>query len=263
MSTAAENQDYPNETIQLLLHRRTIRAFEDAPVDPETTHLLERAAQRAATSSYLNAWSAIKITDKSLAHKLAEIGNQNYIAQAALLFVFIIDLHRNDRIAKEKGVNTAENNDLRAQHAFNQAWDDAVLALHSMQTAAESLGLGTVVLGSLLNDSEQLIELLHLPELTFPILGLAIGHPAQEPALKPRMDTGFQIFENQYPSDEELGNLSERLSDFDTRVHQYYDLRDTKKPVDRFTDQAAAATHKPGIDDKAFTPLARKQGFKF
>ena len=34
-------------------------------------------------------------------------------------------------------------------------------------TAKESVGLGTVYLGSILNDSEKICELLKLPELTF------------------------------------------------------------------------------------------------
>ena len=37
-------------------------------------------------------------------------------------------------------------------YRYTQAQNDAVLALHAMETAAYSLGLGCVILGSLLND---------------------------------------------------------------------------------------------------------------
>lgn len=53
--------------------------------------------------------------------------------------------------------------------------------------ATESMGLGAVILGSILNDAAQLIELLQLPKLTFPVLGLEVGYPDQEPQLKPRL----------------------------------------------------------------------------
>ena len=42
--------------------------------------------------------------------------------------------------------------------------------------AAESLGIGTVYLGSILNDIEKLCELLKLPKYTFPVVGLALGY---------------------------------------------------------------------------------------
>lgn len=67
-----------------------------------------------------------------------------------------------------------------------------------METAAYSLGLGCVILGSLLNDVPALIDLLNLPEYTYPVLGLAIGKPDQDPALKPRMPRSMQFFENEY-----------------------------------------------------------------
>lgn len=72
-----------------------------------------------------------------------------------------------------------------------------------METAAYSLGLGCVILGSLLNDVPALIDLLNLPEYTYPVLGLAIGKPDQDPALKPRMPRSMQFFENEYPSNNE------------------------------------------------------------
>ena len=84
-----------NETIDTLLNRRSIRAFCNEAIDEDTVATLETVAQRAACSQFLNDWSAIKITDNSIKQKLSEIGNQTYIATAPLLYVFIIDQHRN------------------------------------------------------------------------------------------------------------------------------------------------------------------------
>ncbi|WP_246906237.1 nitroreductase family protein [Gardnerella vaginalis] len=229
-----------NETIDTLLNRRSIRAFSNKAIDEATVATLETVAQRAACSQFLNDWSAIRITDASIKQKLSEIGNQTYIATAPLLYVFIIDQHRNAAIARKNGIDTSSDEFMlnKTRYRFTQAQNDVILALHAMETAAESLGLGCVILGSILNSRTQLIDILNLPEYTYPVLGLAIGKPAQNPELKPRMSANMQIFENTYPADD--AELLENLADFDARVHQYYDLRNASRPVDAFSAQIVA-----------------------
>ncbi|WP_421792190.1 nitroreductase family protein [Gardnerella sp. KA00718] len=242
-----------NKTIQTLLNRRSIRAFKNEPISENIVKTLEAAAQRAACSQFLNDWSAIKITSVSLKKKLSELGNQTYIATAPLLYVFIIDQHRNAAIARKNGID-ADGNDftLKTGYRFSQSQNDAILALHAMETAAESLGLGCVILGSILNNIPDLIELLKLPKYTYPVLGLAIGMPDQSPELKPRMDSSMQFFENEYPSSDDV--LLEKLAEFDERVHKYYDLRNASKPVDAFSAQIT----KLAVDSGAKTIVANR-----
>ena len=74
--------------VDTLLSRRSIRKFKPDAIDPQTVDTLEAAAQHAASSQFLNDWSAIRITEPSLKAKLAAIGRQEYIATAPLLYVF-------------------------------------------------------------------------------------------------------------------------------------------------------------------------------
>ena len=120
--------------------------------------------------------------------------------------------------------------------------------------------MGCVILGSLLNDVSALIDLLNLPEYTYPVLGLAIGKPDQEPTLKPRMPRSMQFFENEYPSNDEA--LLSGLDEFDTEVHKYYDLRNTERPVDAFSDQIAANATDDSVNAKAVAVQAKRQGFR-
>ena len=227
-----------NTTIDTLLERRSIRKFSNEALSSEVIATLETVAQHAPSSQFLNDWSAIRVTDPDIKNQLAHIGGQPYIAQAPLLYVFVLDEHRNAAIARSKGVETGDDAfTLTSSYRYTQAQNDAVLALHAMETAAYSLGLGCVVLGSILNDAAALVDLLGLPEYTYPVLGLAIGKPGQEPALKPRMPRSMQFFENEYPSSDE--RLLSGLDAFDDEVHQYYDLRNTERPVDAFSDQIA------------------------
>ncbi|MBW3081771.1 nitroreductase family protein [Bifidobacterium saguinibicoloris] len=252
--------DLDNETIQTLLNRRSIRKFKPDPIDDDTRAVLETVAQRAASSQYLNDWSAIRVTDPALKAKFAEFGRQPYIAEAPLLYLFVIDEQRNARIAERQGVDTSSPDWwLAASYHFTQAQNDAVLALHAMETAAYSLGLGCVILGSVLNDIPGLIEACRLPEYTYPVLALAIGEPDQAPALKPRMPRSMQFFDNVYPADADAALSG--LDGFDATVHEYYDLRNTERPVDAFSAQIVKA----GGQDTGNKPLltnAEAQGFR-
>lgn len=110
-----------NATVDTLLERRSIRKFKPKPLSDDIVETLETVAQHAASSQFLNDWSAIRITDLAAKKRLAEIGGQPYIATAPLLYVFVLDEHRNAAIAASKGVETASD-------GFTLKWQ---LSLHS------------------------------------------------------------------------------------------------------------------------------------
>ena len=74
-----------NATVDTLLERRSIRKFKPKPLSDDIVETLETVAQHAASSQFLNDWSAIRITDPAAKKRLAEIGGQPYIATAPLL----------------------------------------------------------------------------------------------------------------------------------------------------------------------------------
>lgn len=248
-----------NETIDVLLNRRSIRAFRDEPLSEETVATIETAAQHAASSQYLNDWSVIRVTDQERKDALAEIGGQPYIATAPALYVFVLDEYRNMVIASEQGIDVdGDAFTLKNSYRFSQAQNDAVLALHAMETAAESLGLGCVILGSILNDIPRLIELFELPKYTYPVLGIAIGKPAQKPALKPRMGRGLQFFDDVYNSDPAF--VTRNIAAFNDEVHTYHDLRDPNTPVPTYDVQTANKATDTSVLERGFDHAAA-QGF--
>ena len=88
-----------NATVDTLLERRSIRKFKPKPLPDDVVETLETVAQHAASSQFLNDWSAIRVTEPATKKRLAEIGGQPYIATAPLLYVFVLDEHRNAAIA--------------------------------------------------------------------------------------------------------------------------------------------------------------------
>ena len=81
--------------IELLKSHRSIRKFTTQPITPDLLENLLLAAQAAATSSFLQGATLIRVTKPESRQKIAELaGNQKYVETAAEFFVFCADLHR-------------------------------------------------------------------------------------------------------------------------------------------------------------------------
>lgn len=242
--------DKNNQIKDLLLNRRTIRAFKDRSLSKETIELLMETARQTATSSFLQQSSVIHVTDLEKRKRIRNICQQEYVGANGDLFIFIVDLYRNQQIRKHHGKDDGR---LHNTDVFFQAYDDTVLAIQNVADMAESLGLGTVFLGSIVNDSAKMVEILNLPQLTFPILGLQVGVPDQQPQLKPRIPLDFKIFENEYSYTPDFAELDK----YDAIVQTYYDLRDTNRRIDSFSEQVNSAKldHKVTKRDEVLTTL--------
>ena len=86
---------------------------------------------------------------------------------------------------------------------------DCALVAENMLVASRSLGLGGVMIGGIRNNPEEVAKLLNLPEYTFPIMGLCIGYPDQNPDQKPRLPKGAIVFNENYDTDQVEAGLKE------------------------------------------------------
>lgn len=244
-----------NETIHLQLEHRTIREFTTEQVSGEIMDKLFEVAQRTATSNGMQSYSIIRVTDPELKKLIAEVGKQEYIAREPELLIFVLDSFRNSRIAVEKNYNGDSDKDM---DRFFQGWTDACLAAQNLVLAAESVGLGVNYLGSILNDPQKMIELLKLPELTFPVVGVGLGYPNQSPQLKPRMAMVLRVFENKY---DQFDNYLEAINSYDQEIQTYYDLRNASRRVDSFSDQVVAKLVNAMPKRQDIINVIKKQGF--
>ncbi|MGD9944562.1 MAG: NADPH-dependent oxidoreductase [Burkholderiaceae bacterium] len=173
--------------LRQLLGHRSVRAYLDAPLDDSVLTTLVAAAQSAASSSNLQAWSVVAVTDAARKARLSEhAGNQVHIRQCPLFLVWLADLSRLDRVAERAAARAGASDYLEM---FVLAVIDAALAAQNAVVAAESLGLGTVFIGGIRNRPEQVSAELRLPPHVFPVFGLCVGRPdPQRPAsVKPRL----------------------------------------------------------------------------
>ncbi len=224
-----------NETIDIQTKHRTIRDFKPEAVREEDLDLLMEVARRTASSSGMQAASIIKVTSVELKKEFAKICRQKYVEEVPTLLIFIMDQYRNNNLAKETGAEFHHGDDM---DKFFQGFTDACIMAQNVVVAAESMGYGTVFFGSILNDPEKTIKLLNLPKLTFPVVGIGIGLPNQEPQLKPRMKMDLRVFENGYVRHD--GEYLKLFEDYDEEMTTYYDLRENNSRSDSFSKQAVA-----------------------
>lgn len=246
-----------NNTIERQLNHRSIRKFKDKKIDDSTLETLFEVANHTSSSVAMQSYSIIRITDKDKRKKISEICKQAYVETAPELLIFIVDVFRNAKISEELGEDLPNKNDM---DRFMQGFTDGAIACQNMVVAIESLGMGAVYLGSILNDSKAIVEILDLPKLTFPIVGLGFGYPDQDPQLKPRMDTSLKVFENTYKIQE---NYLESVQEYDKVMETYYDLRDVSKPLDRFSDQVVGILKRESPKRSGLLNIVKEQGFNF
>lgn len=244
-----------NETIKTQLNHRTIRKFENRPVEKEVLDTLLEVVNRTASSTGMQNSSIIRVTDKDLREKIYEISTQKYLLDVPELWIFVVDTLRNDRIARENGFEPKTSCDM---DKFFQGFTDATLAIQNLTVAIESMGMGAVYFGSILNNMGKLVEALKLPKLVFPVLGIGFGYPKEEPQLKPRMPMELKFFENEYKI---LPSYKEAIKEYDEEMTNYYDLRENGKRSDTFSEQVVARL-KPEIEVKRnVADILESQGF--
>ncbi|MCI7551116.1 MAG: nitroreductase family protein [Actinomycetaceae bacterium] len=244
-----------NETITTQLDHRTIREFTDESVSDAVMDTLFEVAMHTATSTGTQAASVIWVKDKAKQRRLAEINGQEYVGRAPIYLMFVADVHRGAQILREAGV---DDGGARSMDFATSAFTDACLMVQNVTVAAESLGLGVTILGGMQNDTRGVIEVLGLPDLTYPVLGMIVGHPNQEPALKPRIPTQYRVMVDEYT---EPDNWHDALAQYDEDMQTYYDLRKANKPEPAFTKQVIEKYSNPQPGRAAIIEVLSEQGF--
>ncbi len=204
-----------NSTIDQIAQHRSIRQFTSQPVAPELISQAVKAAQQAATSSNVQAYSMLQISDPKVRHKLAELcGNQEKVAECGAFFVMCADSRRHRLLAKR--ANKKYQSHLEG---FLVGVIDACLFAQNLAIAFESMDLGICYIGGLRNDLIQAQKLLNFPIGVYPLFGFCVGYPDEDPFKRPRLPLQAVLFKDQYPSDQEMLDL---IDEYDQEMSTYY-----------------------------------------
>ncbi len=211
------------ETVLSLLHaHRSIRDYAPEAIDDATIARAVCAAQMASTSSNVQAYCLLQVTDPEKRRQLAELaGGQAQVATAGAFFVVCGDCRRHALICEREGGPCETNFE-----TFLVATIDAALFAQNLAVAFEAMGYGMCYIGGLRNDLPAVDRLLELPRHVFPYFGLCVGRPAAKPDTKPRLPVEAVWFKDAYPGDAEM---LERVGEYDARMTAYYEERIGKR----------------------------------
>jgi len=173
-----------NPIFDQIYRHASVRDYKSDPLPSEMVEAIVTAAQRSSTSSNLQMYSVVAVTDAAKRERLAELcNNQKHIAQAPVFLAWCADLNRLGRIAEWRGYQQVSE---YVENFLLAAVDTAIL-MQTAALAAESLGLGMCFIGSIRNNSQAVIDLLNLPPLVFPISGMTLGWPARPHPPRPKL----------------------------------------------------------------------------
>jgi nitroreductase len=207
-----------NDTNRLLRSHRSIRAFHDRPLADDIVETIVESGICAATSSNLQATTVIRVRDEATRRRIAEVaGDQEHVVTAGALLIYCADLHRT-RLACEMAGGTMTSG---MTEQFIIATVDVALAAQNTVIAAESMGLGICYIGAIRNDPQVVTDLLQLPEDVYPVFGLCVGEPAQDPEVKPRLPLEIVLKEETY---DDSGDEA-RIERYDETMRSYYRTR--------------------------------------
>ena len=171
-----------NPVVEALLSRKSIRKYTDRAPSDEVVETVVRAGQQAPFAYQMGSL----LLSRERAHN--PFG-------APLYFIVCVNSHRHEAIMARRGWKMVQN-DLSLLLFGIQ---DATLMAENMVIAAESVGLGSCFLGGTPYHAARIVADFGLPPRVFPLVGLAMGYPAEDPPPRPRYPLDFALFEDTYP----------------------------------------------------------------
>ena len=187
-----------NPVIRQLRERKSVRVYEDRPIEPEVKQAILASAIQAPSAGNMALYTILDITDPAMKEALSKsCDNQPFIATAPMVLIFCADYRRwYDTFCQfEEEVRKPDAGDLFLAQA------DALIAAQNAVVAAHSLGLGSCYIGDITENFEYHRELLHLPGYVVPAAMLCFGYPTrqQQERVKPeRFCVADMVHENGY-----------------------------------------------------------------
>ena len=212
--TSAPTPAPAQHVLDLLTAHRSIRAFKDEPIPYEHVTAAIAAGQAASTSSAVQAYGCLRVTDAAKRAEIAELaGPQEKVRVAPEFFVFFGDTRRHHLATQRQDQPSAPS-----LETFLLAVIDTALFAEKTAIAFEAMGYGICYIGGIRNDLPRLDRILNLPAGVLPFFGMCVGLPDQAPSIRPRLPLDAILLENAYPDD---NTMNETLDRYDETYRSY------------------------------------------
>jgi len=166
------------DVMEAILERRSIRSYEDKPIEKEKLERVLEAGRQAPSAGNGQPWRIVVVTDAKTRKKLVAAANgQTFVGEAPAVLVGCA--------AKTDKVMSC------GQRAYPI---DVAICMTTMSLAAVGEGLGTCWIGAFKEDAVK--EVLGIPAEARVVELMPIGYPASQPGAKARMPMSeFAVFE--------------------------------------------------------------------
>lgn len=192
-----------NNTIKQLMERKSVRVFTDQKISKEIKESILLAAANAPTAGNMQLYSIIDITTKKAKEKLSVLcDNQPFIKEGKMVLVFVADYLKWTDAFSYAGANPRP----LGKGDLLLAIEDAMCAAQNAVTAAHSYGIGSCYIGDIMENHDEIVELLQLPETVYPVCMLIFGYPTKQQCErnKPeRIDMKYLVHKDVYKRKDE------------------------------------------------------------
>ena len=196
-----------NETLNVIMQRRSVRAYTDQEISQAEKDTILDATMRAPTAGNMMLYSIIEVENQLLKDQLAvSCDDQPFIAKSPYVLLFVADYQRWVDIfiadhAPERAIEIGLEPRMPQEGDLMLAVCDALIAAQTAVIAAESLGIGSCYIGDIMEHYQLHQKMFNLPKYALPIALLCFGYPQPgllSKSLVERFDRKFIIHRNTY-----------------------------------------------------------------
>ena len=242
-------------------NRRTIRKYKETEVEASLLNELLEEAFRASTMGNMQLYSVVVTRSTEMKKKLAPAHfNQPMVMNAPVILTFCADFNRFCKWCRSRKAEPGYDNFL----SFMNAVSDTLLVTQNFCTLAEDRGLGICYLGTTIYNSEQIIDVLHLPELVVPIATITVGYPDECPVQPDRLPLEGILHEESYHdySEEDIDRIYTfkeslpenqnfiKINQKETLAQIFTDIRYKKEDNENISECLMMVLKRQGFDKK-------------
>jgi nitroreductase len=207
----------------LMMKRRSVRNFEEKSIPEKVVEQLLDAANNAPSGGNIQPVSVILVQKPEARSELAKmVGDQPWVRNAPLSLIFCIDFLRTKKWAC---LFEADNRAEKALLPFLIAYADLMCSAQSVVILAQSLGLGSVYIGTILDVIDKSREYFSIPQYVIPMMVLSVGYPKSVPKgiTKLRRDVVAHREKYREPSDQEIKQaFEEKYGSFEENLKRHF-----------------------------------------
>jgi FMN reductase [NAD(P)H] len=207
---------------EIMMKRRSVRHFKDTPISEDVIARFMDVVNNAPSGGNIQSISVILVQDKEARKELARIiGGQPWVKNAPLSMIFCLDFHRIKRWA---ALMDTEFKGEKALPHFLIAYADLMCAAQNVVILAQSLGLGSVYIGTIQNNPDEARAYFSMPDCVLPMMLLCLGYPKSVPNAIPKLEREVITHREKYQAvdDEDLKRAFEnKYGEMESQTEKY------------------------------------------